>query len=123
MAGLDVLHAFAACLERGDADGAAALFTPDATYEEPPVHAFAGREAIRAFIADFAARHTDVSFTIARSFADATGLQLAAEWRFAYTRSADGTSRVFEGISMLALRDGLIASWRGFSALVQPKAG
>lgn len=122
MDALELLRAFAERLERGDADGVAALFTPDATYQEPPVYAFSGRDAIRAFVADFAARHTDVSFTIVRAFADASGSLLAAEWRFAYMRAADGTRRVFAGISIVELRDGLIASWRGFSALMQPKA-
>jgi len=120
MAALDVLHAFAERLERGDAEGVAALFTSDATYQEPPVYAFSGQDAMRAFVADFAARHTDVNFTILRSFAAAAGLQVAAEWRFDYTRSADGTRRVFEGISMIEMSDGLIASWRGYSTLVQP---
>jgi limonene-1,2-epoxide hydrolase len=119
---LELLRAFAERLERCDAEGVAALFMPDATYDEPPVYAFSGRAAIRAFVADFAARHSDVSFTISRSVADPSGTLLAGEWRFAYTRSADGTRRVFEGISMVELSDGLIASWRGFSALMQPKA-
>lgn len=118
MDALDALHAFAERLERGDAEGVAALFTPDATYQEPPVYAFSGHEAMRAFVADFAARHTDVSFTILRSFANAAGDQLAAEWRFAYTRTADSTSRTFEGMSMVELRDGQIASWRGYSRLL-----
>ncbi len=119
MDALDVLHAFAERLEHGDAEGVAALFTPDATYQEPPIYSFTGRDAMRAFVADFAARHTDVSFAILRGFADEAGTRLAAEWRFSYTRTADGTPRVFEGISMVELRDGLIASWRGYSTLIQ----
>ncbi|HEV8194466.1 MAG TPA: nuclear transport factor 2 family protein [Ktedonobacterales bacterium] len=122
MDALEVLHTFAEGLENGDADGVAALFTPDATYQEPPVYAFSGRNAIRVFVADFAARHTEVSFAIVRAFADASGLQLAAEWRFAYTRTADGAHRAFEGISMMELRGSLIASWRGYSTLAQPQA-
>lgn len=121
MDGLETLRAFAERLERGDADDVAALFTLDATYQEPPVYAFTGRDAIRAFVADFAARHTDVSFAIQRGFADASGDQLAAEWRFAYTRTADSMRRVFEGICMVDLRGGLIASWRGYSLLIQPQ--
>jgi limonene-1,2-epoxide hydrolase len=122
MDALEVLRAFGERLERGDADGVAALFTPDATYHEPPVYDFSGRDAIRAFVADFAARHSDVSFTIVRAFVDSTGAWLAAEWRFVYTRSANGTRRTFAGISMVEMRGGLIASWRGYSTLVQPGA-
>jgi ketosteroid isomerase-like protein len=112
---LDVLHAFAACLASGDAEGAAALFAPDAIYDEPPAAHFVGRDAIATFIADFAAQHTAASFTVTRSLASPDGSLLGAEWRWAYGR-LDGTRRAFDGISFLTLRDGLITSWRGFSA-------
>src|SRR5215813_10952078 len=98
-----MLRAFTERLARGDAEGVAALFMPDATYQEPPRYAFSGRSAIRAFVADFAARHSEVSFAILRAFTDASGSSLAVEWRFAYLRSADGTRRVFEGISIVEL--------------------
>lgn len=114
----DVLRAFGECLARGDANGAAALFTPHAVYEEPPSH-FVGREAIHAFIADFAATHTDARFEVVRALASPDGALVAAEWRWSYTRSADGMRRAFAGISFVELRDGLIARWRGFSAPVQ----
>ena len=55
---LSVLLEFSSLLAAGDADGAADLFTADARYEEPPRPPLVGREAIRAFIADFAARHS-----------------------------------------------------------------
>lgn len=114
-----ILRAFGDCLARGDADGAAALFTPDAIYEEPPAHTFTGRDALRAFIADFAARHTAVSLTIQRALPSTTGNLLAAEWRWAYTRTIDGTRRIFDGISFIELHDGLITHWRGYSARLE----
>lgn len=117
--GMDVLRAFGECLARGDADGAATLFAPDAVYEEPPVQ-FSGREAIHAFIAEFAATHSDARFEILRALASPDGALLAAEWRWSYTRNADGTRRAFAGISFVELRGRLIARWRGFSA---PMAG
>jgi limonene-1,2-epoxide hydrolase len=114
-----ILQAFGRALERGDSGAAANLFALAATYEEPPAPMLRGRDALRAFFADFAARHTAVSFTISHSFADPASRRLAAEWRFAYTRTEDGTPRVYEGISIVELSaDGLIASWRGFSALL-----
>jgi ketosteroid isomerase-like protein len=113
-----ILKQFSERLAQGDADGATALFAEDATYDEPPRPALAGREVIRAFIADFAARHTDARFTIQRTIEDAAQDRLAAEWRWAYTRNVDGARRVFEGIAIVEFRDGQIASWRGFSALV-----
>jgi uncharacterized protein (TIGR02246 family) len=114
-----LLQRLAACLERGDAAGAAALFAPDATYSEPPVFAFVGRAAIQAFFADFAARHHDVRFEVVRTLADPGGRLVAAEWRFAHTRTADGARKVYEGMSWIERADGLITRWRGFSALVE----
>ncbi|HEY7849637.1 MAG TPA: nuclear transport factor 2 family protein, partial [Ktedonobacterales bacterium] len=80
------LRAFGAAIERGKAAVAADLFAPDATYEEPPAPLLRGRAALLAFLSDFADRHSDVSFTISRAFADADNTCVAAEWRFAYTR-------------------------------------
>ena len=113
------LRAFGAAIERGEPAAAANLFAPDATYEEPPAPMLRGRDALLAFFTDFADRHGDVSFTISRAFADADNTHVAAEWRFAYTRTEDGARRVYEGMSILEFTsDGLIASWRGFSALL-----
>jgi uncharacterized protein (TIGR02246 family) len=119
--GADALLArFATCLERGDTEGAAALFAQDAEYDEPPHAHFAGREAIRAFIADFTARHRRVRYEVVRTLTAPDGQLTAAEWRFSYTRTADGSALHFEGMSWVELRDGLIARWRGFSARVDP---
>lgn len=113
------LQAFGAAIERGEAAVAADLFAPDATYEEPPAPLLRGRAALLAFLTDFAARHSDISFTIGRAFADDANTRVAAEWRFAYTRTEDSTRRVYEGISIVELdADGHITSWRGFSALL-----
>ncbi len=116
---VETLRAFGAAITRGEPGVAADLFAPDATYEEPPAPVLRGRDALLAFFTDFANRHSDVSFTISRAFPDASGTRVAAEWRFAYTRTEDGTRRVYEGISILEFTaEGLIASWRGFSALL-----
>lgn len=114
-----ILRAFGERLAGGDADGAASLFTEDVAYAEPPAHAFTGRAALHAFIADFAARHHDVSFTVTRLLARADGQEAAALWRWAYTRDSDGQRRVFGGACFVTLRGGLIASWQGYSALVE----
>ncbi len=115
-----ILQTFGVLVEQGDAEGAAALFAADARYEEPPQPLLAGREAIRAFFADFAARHSHARFTIGRAIVDPAGDRLAAEWRWSYTRDADGEQRAYEGMSFVEFRGGLIASWRGFSVLAQP---
>ena len=114
---LETLRAFGAAVEQNQPTVVADLFAPDATYEEPPAPLLRGRAALLAFLGDFAARHHDVSFTVSRAFADANATQVAAEWRFAYTRDEDGTRRVYEGISIVECdADGRITSWRGFSA-------
>ena len=116
---IETLRAFGADIERGKPEAAADLFAPGATYEEPPAPMLRGRDALLTFFADFAARHSDVSFTISRAFADASNTRVASEWRFAYTRTEDGTQRVFEGMSIVEFDvSGHITSWRGFSALL-----
>jgi limonene-1,2-epoxide hydrolase len=114
-----VLRTFSRLLADGDADRAAALFTENARYDEPPHPPLIGREAIRTFLAHFAARHSDARFEVERAIVDPAGERLAAEWRWSYTRDADGERRLYEGMSFVELRGGLIASWRGFSAPVQ----
>ncbi len=111
----EILRVFGQRLAEGDAAGAAALFAPNAMYDEPPVH-FEGRAAIEGFIAEFAASHHDAEFTVLRALTRPDQMEAAAEWRWSYTRDADGERRVFEGASFMTFRDGLIASWRGFSA-------
>ena len=116
---VETLRAFSAAITQGEPTAAADLFAPNATYEESPAPILRGRDALLAFFADFANRHHDVSFTIARAFNDTSNTHVAAEWRFAYTRTLDGARRVYEGISILDFTaDGRIASWRGFSALL-----
>jgi limonene-1,2-epoxide hydrolase len=115
----ETLRAFGAAIERGESAVAADLFAPEATYEEPPAPLLRGRAALLAFLTDFADRHSDISFTIGRAFADAANTRVAAEWRFDYTRIEDGTRRIYEGISIVEFDgDGRITSWRGFSALL-----
>jgi limonene-1,2-epoxide hydrolase len=113
----DLLRAFGAALATGDAAAAWGLLAPVSVYDELPRFHFEGRPAISAFITDFAARHTEVSFTVARSLASADGALLAAEWRWAYRRM-DGAQRAFAGMCFVEVRDGLIARWRGFSARI-----
>ncbi|HEU5347177.1 MAG TPA: nuclear transport factor 2 family protein [Ktedonobacterales bacterium] len=116
---VETLRAFGAAIEQGQPRVAADYFAADAMYEEPPAPLLRGSDALFAFFDDFAARHTDVSFTISRAFSNANNARVAAEWRFAYARIADGTRRVYEGMSIVEFdADGRITSWRGFSALL-----
>jgi uncharacterized protein (TIGR02246 family) len=111
----EVLARFADDLARGDADAAADLFAEDAIYEEPPRFLFAGREAIRAFFRDFAARHSAARFIVLRSVADPERSLLAAEWEWRYLSASDQQERAFSGMSFIVFAGDRIASWRGLS--------
>jgi uncharacterized protein (TIGR02246 family) len=111
----ETLARFADALARGDADAAANLFAVDAVYEEPPRFRFEGREAIRAFFRDFAARHSDARFTALRAVADPAHGLLAAEWEWRYLSASDGQERAFSGMSFIAFAGDRITSWRGLS--------
>ena len=113
-----ILRTFGLHLEHRDYDAAAMLFAADALYEEPPAFRFAGREALRAFFRDFFERHSDVRFTVGRALANPSGTLLACEWRWEYTRDADGEHRAFEGMCFVDLYDGLITRWHGYSVAV-----
>ena len=114
-----ILCTFGDALERGDAVAAAALFTPDATYDEAPAFHFTGQPALSVFITDFVARHHAVRFSVKRRVASSDDSLEAAEWRWEYTRNVDNERKVFEGMCFIEIRDGLIASWKGFSAAVK----
>jgi uncharacterized protein (TIGR02246 family) len=111
----DTVARFADALARGDADAAADVFAADAIYEEPPRFLFEGREAIRAFFRDFAARHSDLRFMVLRAVADRGRNLLAAEWEWRYVSVSDGQERAFAGMSFISFSGDNIASWRGLS--------
>jgi uncharacterized protein (TIGR02246 family) len=111
----EALARFADALASGDADVAAEMFTQDATYEEPPHFRLEGREAIYAFLRDFAARHSGARFTLSRSIGDRTRGLLAAEWEWRYVSASDGQERAFSGLSFITFAGEKIASWRGLS--------
>src|SRR5215467_3178333 len=109
------LARFADALARNDADAAAEVFAEDALYEEPPRFHFAGREAIRVFLRDFTARHSDARFSVLRAVADPKRGVLAAEWEWRYLSASDGQERAFAGMSFITFAGDKIASWRGLS--------
>jgi uncharacterized protein (TIGR02246 family) len=111
----EVLAQFADALARGDVDAAADLFAEEAIYEEPPRFRFEGREAIRAFFRDFAARHSDARFTVLRAVADSERSLLAAEWEWRYVSASDQQKRAFSGMSFIVFAGDRITSWRGLS--------
>lgn len=103
-----LLQELADAWNRGNADKAAALFTPGAIYTEPPgQQRYVGRDAIRAYF--------DETFRVAPPF---------MEW---HTMAIDGQSgrgfaeysftwngRIYHGVVVLRVVDGLISNWREY---------
>jgi ketosteroid isomerase-like protein len=114
------LRRFAVALAYGAPDTAAEYFTEEAIYEEPPRFRFEGREAIRAFLRDFAERHNRARFTVLRTVAAPERQLLATEWEWRYVGVSDGKEHAFAGMSFITFEGERIATWRGFSAAVTP---
>ena len=102
---------------KGDAQGAADLFSDTAVYSEPPAHELRGRTAIAAFFRAFLASHYNVEFAFSRILIGVG--EAAAEWSFSYTRARDGSRRFLSGIAFIDTGAGRIQSWRGFSGRLQ----
>jgi ketosteroid isomerase-like protein len=112
------LRRFAEALAHGAADTAEECFTEEAIYEEPPRFRFEGRQALRAFLRDFAERHDSARFTVLRTVAEPERHLLAAEWEWRYVSASDGKEHAFAGMSFITFEGERIAAWRGFSAVV-----
>ncbi len=102
---------------RGDAQGAADLFSEKALYSEPPAHELHGRTAIAAFFRTFFASHYAIEFAFSRILIGEN--EAAAEWTFSYQRAIDGKRRRLTGVSFIDTLDGYIHVWRGFSVRLE----
>jgi len=109
-----LLTRFTEAVAAGDGPGFAALFTPDATYHDVFYGAFQGRERISAMLTGWFHRDaTDFRWDMHDPVSD--GTTLYARYVFSFTSrlpSAEGKRVVFEGVSIMTLRDGLIAEYK-----------
>ena len=95
----DWVHRYAAAWRAGDADAAAALFAPDASYTSDLFgEGLRGRDAIREYWAQATAGQKDLDLRIGWPIVD--GDRAAAEWRASFRR--DG--REVELAACLVLR-------------------
>ena len=105
----ELLKTFAMCVEANHGEGFAALFTPDAIYEDYFFGAHRGRKAVVAMLARFHEGGEHYRWEFHEPVADARiGY---ARYRFSYRSKMSesaGKPIAFEGISRLLLRDGLI---------------
>jgi ketosteroid isomerase-like protein len=109
-----LLRTFCAGVERRDGAGFAALFTEDGIYHDVFYGAFKGRPAITAMIDDhFYRTARDFRWDMHDPVSD--GKTLYARYTFSYRSTlpdANGARAMFEGVAIMALRDGLIVDYR-----------
>jgi ketosteroid isomerase-like protein len=108
-----MLRAFCDAVERRDGKAFAALFTEDGVYHDVFYGAFQGREEIADMIDDrFYRTANDFRWDMHTPVCD--GLTLYARYTFSYRSTlpeAGGARAMFEGVSIMKLRNGLIAEY------------
>jgi len=108
-----MLRTFCDAVERRDGKAFAALFTEDGVYHDVFYGAFKGRTKIAELIDDWFYRTaTDFRWDMHAPVTD--GTTLYARYTFSYRSTlpeAKGARAMFEGVSIMTLRDGLIAEY------------
>jgi ketosteroid isomerase-like protein len=109
-----MLRAFCDAVERHDGKAFAELFTEDGVYHDVFYGAFTGRAKIAEMIDDWFYRTaTDFRWDMHEPVSD--GKTLYARYTFSYRSTlpeANGARAMFEGVAIMALRDGKIAGYR-----------
>ena len=108
-----MLRTFCDAVERRDGKAFAALFTEDGVYHDVFYGAFKGREKIAEMIDDWFYRTAD-DFRWDMHAPVSDGTTLYARYTFSYRSTlpeAKGARAMFEGVAIMTLRDGLIASY------------
>jgi ketosteroid isomerase-like protein len=108
-----MLRSFCDAVERRDGKAFAALFTEDGVYHDVFYGAFKGREKIAELIDDWFYRTaSDFRWDMHAPVSD--GETLYARYTFSYRSNlpeAKGARVMFEGVSIMKLRGGLIADY------------
>jgi ketosteroid isomerase-like protein len=108
-----MLRTFCDTVERRDGQAFAALFTEDGVYHDVFYGAFKGRAKIAEMIDDWFYRTaTDFRWDMHAPVTD--GTTLYARYTFSYRSTlpeAKGARAMFEGVSIMTLRGGLIAEY------------
>ncbi|MBM3554914.1 MAG: nuclear transport factor 2 family protein [Alphaproteobacteria bacterium] len=114
MTSTELLKAFTAAVERHDGKAFAQLFAEDGVYHDVFYGAFAGRGRIAELINDWFYRSAeDFRWDMHDPVSD--GRKLYVRYVFSYRSKlpeAQGRRAMFEGVSILTLKDGLIAEYR-----------
>ena len=108
-----LLRAFCDAVEQRNGRAFAELFTEDGVYHDVFYGAFEGRVKIAAMIDDWFYRTaTDFRWDMHHPVTD--GTTLYARYTFSYKSTlpeANGARAMFEGVAIMTLRDGKIASY------------
>jgi len=108
-----MLQKFTVAVERHDGKGFAQLFTEDGVYHDAFYGSFKGRAKVAELIDDWFYRTAhDFKWDMIDPVSD--GKKLYAHYVFSYVSNlpeAKGARVVFEGVSMMKLRDGLIEEY------------
>ena len=109
-----MLRSFCDAVERRDGKAFAALFAEDGVYHDVFYGSFGGREKLAELIDDWFYRTaTDFRWDMHAPVSD--GEMLYARYTFSYRSTlpeAGGARVMFEGVSIMRLRDGRIAEYR-----------
>ena len=109
----ELLRAFCGAVEQRNGKAFADLFVEDGVYHDVFYGAFKGRTEIAGMIDDvFYRTATDFRWDMHSPLSD--GEQLYAHYTFSYRSTlpeATGARVMFEGVAMMKLRDGRIASY------------
>jgi ketosteroid isomerase-like protein len=108
-----LLRSFCQAVEAGDGAAFAALFAEDGVYHDVFYGAFHGRARIAAMLTDWFHRDArDFRWDMHDPVCD--GRTLYARYVFSFTSKlpgAEGRRAMFEGVSIMTLRDGLILAY------------
>ncbi len=110
----DLMKAFTKAVEDRKGTAMAALFTENGIYHDVFYGAFEGRPRIAEMVDDWFYRHArDIRWDMFDPVSD--GRNLYARYLFSYVSTlpeAQGRRVMFEGVSLMRLEGGLIASYR-----------
>ena len=105
---IELLQRLAASWNQGNAEQAAACFTQDALYTDPPdKQSYAGRDALYQFFGGANGRAGEMNMVWHHIIFDETRQLGAGEFTFTYGDTV-------QGVTMIKVREGLISNWREY---------
>ena len=105
---IELLQRLAASWNQGNAEQAAACFTQDALYTDPPdKQYYAGRDALYQFFGGANGRAGEMNMVWHHIIFDETRQLGAGEFTFTYGDTV-------HGVTMIKVQEGLISNWREY---------